>query len=103
MDGLTAIRKLREFEQGTSRRPLPALAVTGNAREAQIEACKRAGFDDVVVKPCTSKTDGIASGLRSTKELSYRFNRRIGVADPCQIGVMPAVSCSIRFDRGASA
>jgi CheY-like chemotaxis protein len=51
MDGLTAIRKLREIEAATGRRRLPAIAVTGNARDAQIEIAKQAGFDDVCVKP----------------------------------------------------
>lgn len=50
MDGLTAIRKLRELETKHGRPRLPALSVTGNARDAQMDACREAGFDGVVIK-----------------------------------------------------
>ncbi|CAG8972971.1 hypothetical protein HYALB_00008331 [Hymenoscyphus albidus] len=52
MDGLTATRKIREFEKdGTIVRHLPIIAVTANARLEQIDDAMRAGMNDVVSKP----------------------------------------------------
>ena len=49
MDGLTAIRRLREMEP--RRRHLPVFAITGNARSEQVQTCLDAGFDRCFVKP----------------------------------------------------
>lgn len=46
MDGLTAIRKLREMERaGVMPRRVPVIAVTGNARKEQVDECLQSGFD----------------------------------------------------------
>lgn len=53
MDGLTAIRRLRQIEarRGDEGRPrLPVIACTGNARQEQVDKCLQAGFDAVVVR-----------------------------------------------------
>jgi len=51
-DGITTIRELRELESsGEVPKRFPAIAVTGNARQGQIDACRAAGFDDVAIKP----------------------------------------------------
>ncbi|KAL7419627.1 hypothetical protein Q5752_005540 [Cryptotrichosporon argae] len=51
MDGLTAVRKIRESEaNGTLSKQL-VIALTGNARQAQIDQALAAGMDDVVIKP----------------------------------------------------
>ena len=53
MDGLTAIRRLRQAEaaSGAQRRHLPVFAITGNARAEQVETCFDAGFDRCFAKP----------------------------------------------------
>ncbi|KAI5207503.1 hypothetical protein E4T39_01956 [Aureobasidium subglaciale] len=52
MDGLTCIRKIREWQkQGKLTRPVPVIAVTANARQEQITMAQEAGMDDVVTKP----------------------------------------------------
>ncbi|KAH7105199.1 hypothetical protein BKA62DRAFT_827312 [Auriculariales sp. MPI-PUGE-AT-0066] len=50
-DGKTACRELRESEARSSKPRLPAVAVTGNAREEQVQDCLDAGFDEVAIKP----------------------------------------------------
>jgi len=50
-DGLTAIREIREMEkQGTLIRST-VYALTGNARQAQIDTALAAGMDQVIIKP----------------------------------------------------
>ncbi|KAH0287862.1 hypothetical protein M436DRAFT_45572 [Aureobasidium namibiae CBS 147.97] len=52
MDGLTCIRRIREWQkQGKLTRPVPVIAVTANARNEQITMAQEAGMDDVVTKP----------------------------------------------------
>ncbi|KAI4720335.1 hypothetical protein E4T48_03437 [Aureobasidium sp. EXF-10727] len=52
MDGLTCIRRIREWQkQGKLTRPVPVIAVTANARHEQITMAQEAGMDDVVTKP----------------------------------------------------
>jgi CheY-like chemotaxis protein len=48
MDGLTAIKELRAREKsGAIPVRFAVIAVTGNARQGQIDTCLAAGFDDV--------------------------------------------------------
>ena len=52
MDGLTAVRRIREMEASGE---LPGkrnkiFALTGNAREGQVENIRSAGMDDVLVR-----------------------------------------------------
>lgn len=52
MDGLTCVRKIREYEktgQITSR--IPIIAATANARSEQIVTALQAGMDEVITKP----------------------------------------------------
>ena len=52
MDGLTCVRVIRSMEQeGKIRGHIPVIAVTANVRDEQIEAAKRSGMDDFVLKP----------------------------------------------------
>jgi CheY-like chemotaxis protein len=51
-DGLTAVREIRRLEQaGLLRRRNNVLALTGNARAAQIQMARDAGMDDIIIKP----------------------------------------------------
>lgn len=50
--GDEAVRELREAEAaGRLSRRHAVIAVTGNARQEQIDSCREAGFDLVAVKP----------------------------------------------------
>ncbi|GAA5973125.1 hypothetical protein JCM11641_006280 [Rhodosporidiobolus odoratus] len=52
MGGLEAIKEQRRREQsGEIPRRYPICALTGNARDQQIQTCLQAGFDDVATKP----------------------------------------------------
>ncbi|OCF72550.1 hypothetical protein I204_06932 [Kwoniella mangroviensis CBS 8886] len=51
MDGLTAVKHIRQSEvQGVLKRQL-VIALTGNARQGQIDQALAAGMDDVIIKP----------------------------------------------------
>ncbi|KAK1971999.1 hsp90-like protein [Colletotrichum sublineola] len=55
-DGLTCTRRIRELEQGgrvfcASGGRIPIIAVSANARPEQMQDAKKAGCDDVLVKP----------------------------------------------------
>ena len=51
MDGLTATRRIREFENGGNRKHMVIIAVTANAYAEDRAACLEAGMDDYVSKP----------------------------------------------------
>ncbi|KAK6512017.1 hypothetical protein TWF481_000915 [Arthrobotrys musiformis] len=52
MDGLTCSRQIRELQaEGSILGHIPIIAVTANARQAQIDRMFAAGMDDVVSKP----------------------------------------------------
>lgn len=52
MDGLTCVKRIRRLQtEGLVVRHVPVIAVTANARSAQIAVAKEAGMDSVVTKP----------------------------------------------------
>jgi CheY-like chemotaxis protein len=51
MDGLTAIREIRQFEIDTGRHRTPVLAVTANAMSEHVQASRAAGADHHIAKP----------------------------------------------------
>jgi PAS domain S-box-containing protein len=53
MDGLTATRKIREYEQRVGLPRIPIIAVTANAFEEDRRRCLAAGMDDYLSKPYT--------------------------------------------------
>jgi CheY-like chemotaxis protein len=56
MDGLTCIKEIRRLEhEGLLKGRMPIIAVTANARHAQIESAIDAGADRVVQKPYKAK------------------------------------------------
>jgi DNA-binding NarL/FixJ family response regulator len=51
MDGLEAIRRIREREQAEGRGPVPILAMTGHGTEIYRHKCQSAGADACLFKP----------------------------------------------------
>lgn len=52
MGGLACVGRIRQMqEEGQLTRHVPVIAVTANARQAQIESCMAARMDDFVGKP----------------------------------------------------
>nr|XP_031864018.1 uncharacterized protein CI109_000662 [Kwoniella shandongensis]KAA5531090.1 hypothetical protein CI109_000662 [Kwoniella shandongensis] len=51
MDGLTAVRHIREEEAAGKLADNLIIALTGNARQGQIDEAKASGMDEVVIKP----------------------------------------------------
>ena len=51
MDGLEATRRLRASEQALGLSPVPVIALTANASDADRQACRGAGMDDFLSKP----------------------------------------------------
>jgi len=69
-DGRTACRELREAEKCNDYPHLPVIAVTGNAREEQIDECLDAGFDEVAIKPYRiTDITRLMNSVMSTREL----------------------------------
>ena len=69
MDGLTAARSIRKWEQATGKRQqaarhIPIVAMTAHDDEKTKNRCREAGFTDYVVKPADSATLwGILAGI----------------------------------------
>ena len=54
-DGLSAVREIRRLEEtGFLKKRTLIFALTGNAREGQIDSAREAGMDDVIVCPLCS-------------------------------------------------
>lgn len=56
MDGTEAAREIRKLEQSEMRRPVPIVALTGEATESEREACFAAGMNDFLSKPINMET-----------------------------------------------
>lgn len=54
LDGLAAVRRIRQVEVATNSRPVPILMLTANAMPEHVEAGRRAGANGHVSKPITS-------------------------------------------------
>jgi len=58
VDGFEALRRLREREAAAERAPLPVIAVTGYASDADRLRCLMAGFNEHLSKPVQASTLG---------------------------------------------
>jgi CheY-like chemotaxis protein len=68
MDGLTAVRLIREREQATGARRTPILALTANAMPEHTEASLEAGADGHLSKPVAAAK--LVEAVRLAAELS---------------------------------
>ncbi len=70
MDGFTATRAIREYEQSGDHAPHPIIALTANALTGDRERCIEAGMDDYLSKPFTMPAlREIMAGLMSVENL----------------------------------
>lgn len=63
MDGLTATRKIREYERTHQVAPIPIAMLTANAMPEHRADAKAAGADHYIAKPVTP--EGLISGIRT--------------------------------------
>ncbi len=56
VDGFEALRRLREQEAKTERKPLPVIAVTGYSSESDRLSCLMAGFNEHLSKPVQAQS-----------------------------------------------
>ena len=63
MDGKAFVRQVRRLQgEGLLTQNIPVIAVTGNARNEQIQQAKECGFDDVVSKPY--RVEDLVAGIK---------------------------------------
>lgn len=55
MDGLSATRAIRAWEQGCKQPPVPIIAFSGYMYDIDLEDCLAAGMDDGMIKPPTDE------------------------------------------------
>ncbi len=68
MDGLTATRKIREWEQANDRLPTPIIALTASALKGDREKCLAAGCTAFLTKPI--KQDVLLQAIREHSAIS---------------------------------
>jgi CheY-like chemotaxis protein len=51
LDGIETLTRIRTIEAAAGTGPVPAVAVTANAMQHQVDAYRAAGFNDHVAKP----------------------------------------------------
>jgi PAS domain S-box-containing protein len=73
MDGLTAIRMIRERERASDAARIPIISLTANAMPHQVEACLEAGADLHLAKPIT--ITGLLESLAAALELKDTASR----------------------------
>jgi len=67
MNGYTAVREIRKMEaSGQFRQRNYIIALTGNARSAQVQSARDAGMDDVMIKPY--KIDDLLQTMRRGRQ-----------------------------------
>ena len=56
MDGYECVAQLKSLFNSGQVPKCPVIAQTGNARDSEIEKCKKAGMDDCLIKPILRKS-----------------------------------------------
>jgi PAS domain S-box-containing protein len=76
MDGLTAIRAIRQREQDKGLARIPIISLTANAMPHQVEACLEAGADLHLAKPIT--VTGLFEGLATALDMAAQVDDEAG-------------------------
>ncbi len=107
MDGLTATRKIREFEAETGRRRVPIIAVTANAYAEDRTMCMEAGMDDYVSKPFSEEqlrqliarwSPAATAGLQPPEPVA-EANAPVAASKPAVVPVIvPAPAAPVSID-----
>jgi signal transduction histidine kinase/CheY-like chemotaxis protein/HPt (histidine-containing phosphotransfer) domain-containing protein len=99
MDGLQATRAIRARESRSQ--PVPIIAFTANAFAEDVEACRAAGMNDLVVKP-VRKTAMIEAILRALSSHAPAVDRdAAAVAPPLVPAQTPSTDVAAAIDRTA--
>jgi CheY-like chemotaxis protein/HPt (histidine-containing phosphotransfer) domain-containing protein len=104
MDGLTATRAIREWEQANHRPPTPIIALTASAMKADQKKCVAAGCTAYLTKPI--KREVLLQAIKehsivapaSGKEESSRKDTILVRADPKFADLMPGFLQNRRHD-----
>lgn len=75
MDGFEVARRVREIEAASGRSRTPIVACTANAGPEVVRACKDAGMDGYLGKPCDARV------------LAIEMGRLLGATAPTGVGV----------------
>ena len=88
MDGLTATRTIRAWEQDNGRRPTPIIALTASALKGDREKCLAAGCTAFLTKPIKQEVllQAIREHSQATGTLSKEITSRI---DPILLRTIP--------------
>jgi two-component system sensor histidine kinase/response regulator len=83
VDGFEALRRLREQETKSERKPLPVIAVTGYSSESDRLSCLMAGFNEHLSKPvqAASLANAIERALGSRNPPRQRGERVVQESD----------------------
>ncbi len=73
MDGLTAIRRIREGEARLGRARTPIVSLTANAMAHQVQASIEAGADGHLAKPITAS--GLYAAIERAMEVASAEDR----------------------------
>lgn len=68
-DGLSAIKKIRAYETSGRLERTRVIALTGNARQAQLDVCRDAGFQHGIVTKVGILTHTV---VESSSDVTYR-------------------------------
>ena len=83
MDGLAAVARMREWEKGQARAPVPIFALTANSEPEDLRKCLEAGFTGTLRKPFgREELLAVIAGSLGEKPAPSAGPRRGVTADP---------------------
>lgn len=102
MDGLAAVARMREWERGQARAPVPMFALTANTEPEDLRRCIEAGFTGTLRKPFGREEllAVIARGL-GEKPAPPSGDRIVVTADPEFADLIPAFLDNCRREASA--
>jgi CheY-like chemotaxis protein/HPt (histidine-containing phosphotransfer) domain-containing protein len=92
MDGLEAVRELRQLEKQTGRH-LPVIAMTASTSELDRDRCRAAGMDDFVGKPV--QTADLATAMARVLRDTAQTCADIGTPYPVETDTNQRLACDL--------